>query len=163
MREPSFYPHSRDPYDPDGAYPDEHNHDEPFEQCFVPPHGQQNHAGPNAQSGAIPSCPKCQSDRVEMRHRARKTGGAVGAVAGTASGIALALSGAETGAAVGVLAGPVGAVCGAIAGAVIAGLIGGTAGCATGSVFGEVIDDKVLDNCRCHACGHTFSRHKAST
>ncbi len=75
MREPRFYPHPRDPYDPDDAYLHEHDDDEPFEQGFVPPHGQQNHAGPNAQSGAIPSCPKCQSDRVEMRHRARKTGG----------------------------------------------------------------------------------------
>jgi hypothetical protein len=46
---------------------------------------------------------------------------------------------------------------------VIAGLIGGTAGCATGSVFGEIVDDKVLDNFRCYACGHTFSRPKAST
>ena len=163
MREPRFHPHPRDPDDPDDAYLHEHDDDEPFEQGFVPPPEQPNHPRLNAQSGAIPSCPKCQSDRVEMRHRARKTGGAVGALAGTASGIALALSGAETGAAVGVLAGPVGAVCGAIAGAVIAGLIGGTAGCATGSVFGEVIDDKVLDNCRCHACGHTFSRHKATT
>ncbi|WCM19765.1 complement resistance protein TraT [Paraburkholderia bryophila] len=158
-----FYPHPPDLHSPDDAYLQEHDDDEPFERGFVPPHAYPNHAQASAQSGSIPSCPKCQSDRVEMRHRARKTGGAVGAVAGTASGIALALSGAETGAAVGVLAGPAGAVCGAIAGAVIAGLIGGTAGCATGSVFGEVIDDKVLDNCRCHACGHTFSRHKAST
>ncbi|MGF6533224.1 uncharacterized protein (DUF983 family) [Paraburkholderia sp. GAS206C] len=158
-----FYPHPPDPHNPDDAYLREHDADEPFEQGFVSPHGQQNHAGPSAQMGAIPSCPKCRSDRIETRHRARRTGGAVGAFAGTASGIALALSGAETGAAAGVLAGPAGAVCGAIAGAVIAGLIGGTAGCATGSVFGDVIDDKVLDNCRCHACGHTFSRHKAST
>lgn len=163
MPDPRIDSHPHDPYDPNDAYLREHDDDEPFEQGFLPSQGQQNHARPNAQSEAIPSCPKCQSDRVEMRHRARKTGGAVGAVAGTASGIALALSGAETGAAVGVLAGPAGAICGAIAGAVIAGLIGGTAGCATGSVFGEVIDDKVLDNCRCHACGHTFSRHKAST
>lgn len=132
MHEPCFYPHPSDPYDPDDAYMHKHDDDEPFEQGFVPPHGQHNHIGPNAQSGAIRSCPKCQSDRVEMRHRARKTGGAVGAV------------------------------CGAIAGAVIAGLIGGTAGCATGSMFGEVVDDKVLDNYRCHACGHTFSLHIAS-
>ncbi|CAB3741243.1 hypothetical protein LMG22037_06471 [Paraburkholderia phenoliruptrix] len=162
MPEPRIYPQPHDPYDPDDTYLNEHDGDEPFEQGFAPAHVRPNHTRVNLQSGPIPPCPKCQSDRVDARHRARKTGGAVGAVAGTASGIAFALSGAETGAAVGVLAGPAGAVCGAIAGAVIAGLIGGTAGCATGSVFGEVIDDKVLNDFRCHACGHTFSRHKAS-
>jgi hypothetical protein len=156
-------PRPRDPYDPDDMTRHEHGADGPFEQGLVPPRAQQNHARSSTQSSSIPPCPKCQSDCVDARHRARKTGGAVGAVAGTASGVAFALSGAETGAAVGVLAGPAGAMCGAIAGAVIAGLIGGTAGCATGSVFGEVIDDKVLNNFRCHACGHTFSRPKAST
>lgn len=154
-----FHPHG--PYDPDAMYRHQHDDDEPFEQGDVPPHVPTNdHA--STQPGSFPACPKCHSSRVGARHRARKTGGAVGAIAGTASGVAFALSGAETGAAVGVLAGPAGAVCGAIAGAVIAGLIGGTAGCATGSVFGEVIDDKVLDNFRCHACQHVFSHHKAS-
>jgi hypothetical protein len=163
MRDPRFSPHPHDPSDPDDMYLHEHDDDEPFEQGFIPPHSRRNHTRANGQPGSIPSCPKCQSDRVDARHRARKAGGAIGAVAGTASGVAFSLSGAETGAAVGVLAGPAGAICGAIAGAVIAGLIGGTAGCATGSVFGEVIDDKVLNNYRCHACGHTFSQSKAST
>ncbi|MEB2487936.1 hypothetical protein SB397_20340 [Burkholderia multivorans] len=163
MHDPRFYPRPHDPYDQDETYRQERDDDEPFEQGFVPPHSGPNHPRANAQSGSIPSCPKCQSDCIDARNRARKTGGAVGAIAGTASGIAFALSGAETGVAVGLLAGPAGAVCGAIAGAVIAGLIGGTASCATGSVFGEAIDDKVLDNFRCHACGHTFSRHEAST
>ncbi|MBB5501056.1 hypothetical protein [Paraburkholderia sp. MM5384-R2] len=162
MPDPRFYPHPHDPYDPDDMHLHERDDDEPFERGFVPPHTRSNYSRANAQPGSIPSCPKCQSDCVDARNRARKTGGAVGAIAGTASGIAFALSGAETGASVGVLAGPAGAVCGAIAGAVIAGLIGGTAGCATGSVFGEVIDDKVLDNFRCHVCQHVFSRHKAS-
>lgn len=109
------------------------------------------------------ACARCQSMRTAPRHVARRIGGTVGAAAGATSAIALALSGAETGAAIGVLAGPAGAVCGAIAGAVIAGLIGGAAGCATGSVFGEIVDDKVLNNCRCLACGHTFSLSKAPT
>jgi hypothetical protein len=162
MHDPRFSSHPLEPYDPDDMYPHEHDDDEAFEQGFEPPHPP-NYTRASSQPGSMPPCPKCQSDCVDARHRARKTGGAVGAVAGTASGLAFALSGAEAGTVVGVLAGPAGAVCGAIAGAVIAGLIGGTAGCATGSVFGEVIDDKVLDNYRCHACGHTFSRSKAST
>jgi len=110
----------------------------------------------------VPPCPKCQSTRVDARNLARKTGSAIGTVAGATSGVTFALTGAETGAALGVLAGPPGVICGAIAGAVIAGLIGGAAGCATGSVFGEIVDEKVLDNYRCHACGHTFSRSKTT-
>lgn len=145
-----------EPFDPDELYRTEHE-DEPFEQGFMPPRD-----GSASLSGTVPPCPKCKSTRVDARHRARKAGGAIGTVAGTTSGIAFALSGAETGAAVGTLAGPAGAVCGAIAGAVIAGLIGGAAGCATGSMFGEIVDEKVLDNFRCHACGHTFSGTKAS-
>lgn len=151
---------THEPFDPNERYLLDHDN-EPFENGFAPPERTEKRAG--TQSTSIPSCPKCQSDCVDARHRARKIAGAIGAVAGTASGVAFALSGAEAGAVVGALAGPAGAVCGAIAGAVIAGLIGGTAGCATGSVFGEVIDDKVLDNFRCHACGHAFSRPKAST
>jgi hypothetical protein len=141
-------------FDPDDRYLT--GPEESFERGLVPSRKETG-----APSGCIPPCPKCQSTRVDARNLARKTGGTIGTVAGTTSGIAFALSGAETGAAVGVLAGPAGAVCGAIAGAVIAGLIGGTAGCATGSVFGEIVDDRVLNNFRCHACGHTFSRSKA--
>ncbi|WP_245004451.1 complement resistance protein TraT [Paraburkholderia sacchari] len=161
MHDPRFFP-PHGPYDPDDIHLHEHDDDEPLEQGFVPPRARPNdHV--SLQPGAAPPCPKCHSSRVHARHRARKTGGTIGAIAGTASGVAFALPGAETGAAVGALAGPAGAVCGAIAGAVIAGLIGGTAGCAAGSVFGEVVDDKVLDNFRCHACGNTFSRSNAST
>ena len=98
-------------------------------------------------------CPKCQSTRVEARHRARKAGGAIGTVAGTTSGVAFALSSAK----VGLVASPARSACGALADAIIAGLIGGAAGCATGATLGEVVDDKVLNNFRCHACGYTFS------
>jgi hypothetical protein len=154
--------HTHNSHDPDDMYLHQNGDDEPFEQGFVPPRSHPNDRT-DTQSCHSLACPKCQSLRVDVRHRARRTGGAIGAVAGTFSGITIALTGAETGTVVGMLAGPAGAVCGAIAGAVIAGLIGGTAGCATGSVFGEIVDDKVLDNYRCHACGHTFSRPKAST
>lgn len=163
MSDPSFHPHPHDPNDTDEIYLHKRDDEEPFEQDFVSSRAQQNNAQAGAQPSLIPPCPKCQSDRVEPRYRARKTGGAIGAVAGAASGAALALSGAETGTAVGMLAGPAGAVCGAIAGAVIAALIGGSAGCATGSMFGDIVDANVLDGAVCHACGHTFSRHKAST
>ena len=160
MRNHSFYPRPDDPHDPDDIHLNGHDDDEPSEQGAAPPRMPPNdHA--SAQSGSLPACPQCHSSLVDARHRARRTGGAIGAAAGTTSGIAFALSGAETGASVGILAGPAGAVCGAIAGAVIAGLIGGAAGCATGSVFGEIVDEKVLNNFRCHACGHTFSRTKA--
>jgi hypothetical protein len=153
MHEPRL---SHEQYDPDEPHL-AGRADEPFEQRFVPQRDTST-----SSSGAVPTCPKCQSTRVDARNLARKTGGAIGTIAGTTSGIAFALSGAETGATVGLLAGPAGAACGAIAGAVIAGLIGGAAGCATGSVFGEILDEKVLDNFHCHACDHTFSRGKPS-
>jgi hypothetical protein len=145
---------AHEPFDPDRHYPDEY--EEPFEQCFTTP--RQDRSG--SSSAGVYSCPKCQSTRIDARHRARKVGGAIGTVAGATSGIAFALSGAEAGAVAGMLAGPAGAVCGAIAGAVIAGLVGGAAGCATGSVFGEIVDDNVLNDFLCHACGHTFTRSR---
>lgn len=108
-------------------------------------------------SEVIYACPACESFRTEPRHIARRIGGAIGATAGGTSAVAAALSGAEIGAAAGTLGGPVGVLCGSIAGAIIAGLAGAAAGCATGAALGETLDQKVLDNWRCRACGHTFS------
>lgn len=101
-------------------------------------------------------CPSCESFRTEQRHVARRICSAVGAAAGAMSGAAAALSGAETGAAIGMLGGPVGAVCGGVAGAILAGLVTGAAGCATGAALGDAIDQQVLSNWRCLACGRTF-------
>lgn len=102
-------------------------------------------------------CPQCQSIHTVPRHIARRIGGAVGAAAGATSAIALALSGAETGAAIGTIGGPIGVVCGSLAGAILAGLMAGAAGCATGATFGEALDQKVLNNWRCLACGRVFT------
>ncbi len=102
-------------------------------------------------------CPQCQSIQTVPRHIARRIGSAVGAAAGATSAIALALSGAETGAAIGMIGGPVGAACGSLAGAILAGLVAGAAGCATGAAFGEALDQKVLNNWRCLACGRVFT------
>lgn len=104
-------------------------------------------------------CPSCESFRTEQRHVARRICSAVGAAAGAMSGAAAVLSGAETGAAIGLLSGPVGAVCGGVAGAILAGLVTGAAGCATGAALGEAIDQKVLSNFRCLACGCMFTVH----
>jgi len=41
-------------------------------------------------------------------------------------------------------------------------LIGGVAGGAAGAAIGEQVDDTLLDNYACQACGHTFGkRHLA--
>ncbi|MFM0488316.1 hypothetical protein [Paraburkholderia graminis] len=133
---------------------DPHNHKfvhkqpPPFERA-IPPYC------PN-KGNAIYACPACDSFRTGPRHLARRIGGAFGAAAGGTSAIAAALSGAELGAAAGTLGGPVGVVCGAVAGALLAGLAGAAAGCATGAALGETLDDKVLDNWRCRACGYIF-------
>jgi len=105
-------------------------------------------------------CPQCESPRTVQRHIARRIFGAVGAAAGVTSTIAAALSGAEAGAVFGVIGGPIGAVCGSIAGAILVGLVAGAAGCATmAAALGEALDQKVLDNWRCLACGRTFTVH----
>lgn len=109
------------------------------------------HEPPDTGSGQ--ACPHCQSTRTEPRHVARRIGGAVGAAAGAGGAVAVALSGAEAGAAAGMIGGPLGSV----AGAILAGFVAGAAGCATGAAFGDTVDQKVLDNWRCLACGHTFS------
>ncbi|WP_244191352.1 hypothetical protein [Ralstonia insidiosa] len=105
----------------------------------------------------IYACPACESFRTEPRHLARRIGGALGAAAGGTSAAAASLSGAEIGAAAGSLGGPFGVLCGSIAGAIIACLAGAAAGCATGAALGETLDQKVLLNWCCRACGHTFS------
>ncbi|WP_244321818.1 hypothetical protein [Burkholderia reimsis] len=143
--------------------------DDNDDQWNESPYGQrgsysrQPHAGATSQHFETGSrdvrfpCPACQSPRIEPRHVARRIGGAVGAAAGATSAIGIALSGAEAGAAAGLLAGPIGSACGGIAGAILAGLVAGAAGCATGAACGEAIDQKVLNNWRCLACGRTFT------
>lgn len=99
-----------------------------------------------------PCCPCCQSVQLERRDIARRAGGTVGLAAGAVVGTTSALGGAEVGLAIGLAAGPLGA----LAGALLGGLAGAAAGCATGARLGNVIDEQVLDNYRCLACGHRF-------
>lgn len=134
------------------------------DDAWLPEHPRQGSDNPPRfdhdcapQADGVQPCPQCQSTQTAPRHMARRIGGAVGAAAGATSAIALALAGAETGAAIGVPAGPIGAVCGSVAGAILAGLIAGATGCATGAAFGEALDQKVLNNWRCIACGRTFT------
>jgi gas vesicle protein len=47
---------------------------------------------------------------------------------------------------------------GTLSGALIGGLIGGAAGGVTGAQIGDELDRRVLDNCECLNCGHTFRR-----
>ena len=102
-------------------------------------------------------CPSCNSGRVVTKNIGKQTGGLIGAAGGVASGAAGALSGAEAGAVLGVVGGPVGIAIGSIAGAILGGLFGGVAGGIAGATLGEQIDDKVLDNYQCLACGYSFS------
>ncbi|HKR38414.1 MAG TPA: hypothetical protein VJU59_01845 [Paraburkholderia sp.] len=148
--------HDRPPFlpfddDEDARLPE---HPRP-EAANEPPHSRFN-AAYQAESGHYP-CPHCQSLQTVPRRIARRIGGAVGATAGATGAIALALSGAETGAAIGMIDGPIGAACGSLAGAILAGLVAGAAGCATGATFGDALDQKVLNNWRCLACGCVFA------
>lgn len=98
-------------------------------------------------------CPKCESERIDTKDIARKTGGSVGTVTGAVGGAVGALSGVEIGGSVGSLVGPIGTFWGAVMGA----LIGGATGCVVGASLGEVIDQHILDNCLCLRCGYSFS------
>ena len=108
-------------------------------------------------------CPNCGSDRIETRDVAQRTGGTLGGLAGAAGGIAGALRGARAGFTLGMAAGPVGGGVGTVIGVVLGGLGGGALGTEVGAIFGRVIDDRVLNNCRCTACGHAFSGRRGAS
>lgn len=101
-------------------------------------------------------CPNCRSERIKTRNLARKAGGLIGTVGGSVGGAASSLSGAEIGMTVGVVAGPPGMVVGGLLGALVGALVGGTAGGLAGAQLGEMVDQRVLDNFHCLACGYTF-------
>lgn len=108
-------------------------------------------------------CPNCGSNRIETRDVAQRTGGTLGGLAGAAGGIAGALRGARTGFTIGMAAGPVGGSLGTAIGVVLGALGGGALGTEVGAIFGRVVDDRVLNNCRCTACGHTFSGQRGAS
>jgi len=119
----------------------------------------------HARHAVTPACPRCLSERVVSRNRARKAtvtiGGLAGALASGSSAWASARAGArigmQVGAGLGIVAGPGGTVLGAVAGALLAALAGAAAGCTVGAALGEFLDDKLLDNHLCLDCGHSFS------
>lgn len=107
-------------------------------------------------------CPNCGSQRIETRDLAQRTGGTLGGLAGAAGGIAGALRGARAGFTLGMAAGPVGGGIGTVIGVVLGGLGGGALGTELGAIFGRVVDDRVLNNLQCAACGHVFTGRRGS-
>ena len=105
-------------------------------------------------------CPRCHSSRIDTKNLAKRAVGTLGTLAGAASGVAGFLKGAKTGWKTSLIIGPIGQPYSSIAGAIIGGIIGGTSGCALGVSFGEIVDDTVLNNCVCLACGHTFGANR---
>lgn len=105
-------------------------------------------------------CPNCGSTRIDRLRRGEQAGGFIGFLAGAAGAGMRAWRGAEIGAAVGAFAGPGGIATGAILGAVMAALAGGALGGEIGAGLGSALDARLLDNCRCLTCGHTFNRPK---
>ncbi|MDR0779258.1 MAG: hypothetical protein LBF16_00975 [Pseudomonadales bacterium] len=91
-----------------------------------------------------PSCPNCQSTNITARNYARKVAGVIGATGSAAAllGSAILPGGSSV----------------AFLGRSAKVLLGILAGCATGVAVGKVIDDNMLANLKCRACGHTFSR-----
>ena len=103
------------------------------------------------------SCPSCESNDIIRNNKEKNTGTVVGGIGGAVTGAASALSGARIGSAVGALGGPAGIALGGIAGALFGGLLGAATGSVAGAKIGERIDEHVLQNYQCFACGHQFS------
>ncbi len=111
------------------------------------------------------SCPKCDSNKIEILKRATKvgtaTGAAAGGVGGYAGGAAGVAAGAKAGAVAGFVGGPAGAALGSAIGAVAGGVLGALGGASLGAIVGSkagaTLDEHVFDNRKCNACGHTFS------
>lgn len=101
-------------------------------------------------------CPTCESERVIPRHSGKKRGATVGMITGAAAGALAAMRGAQFGIVAGAMLGPLGAVGGGVAGAAAGILFGGSAGAAIGSKAGYLVDEALLDNRWCLACGFTF-------
>lgn len=132
-------------FDPEGE-------DEPFE------HSDSAYSPWPRQAHGQAICPQCHSVKIESLHTARRIGGTVGTTAGAAGAFAAAMTGAEGGAKVGaIIAGPPGMAIGTLMGAILAAIAGGTVGGAAGITLGNQVDQKILRNHLCHACGHEFS------
>ena len=98
-------------------------------------------------------CPKCQSERIDVRNNAKKAIGSIGTVIGCIGGVAAELKCARVG--------PIGTTVGGVTGAIIGGMfIGGIAGGTAGVALGEVVDENILDNYLCLDCEYTFSLHR---
>ena len=107
-------------------------------------------------------CVSCGSTRVESRHYARRlcsvVGGAIGAFIG--------VSNDDVGDQVNRLIGQYGGVMLSqpvrqMASYLLAGFIAGTVGSRMGEAFGRQIDESILNNYHCLACGHSFQQPPA--
>lgn len=102
-------------------------------------------------------CPRCHSEQTTELAWGRKTGCAIGLLAGVAAGsvgLGVAVSdgpGWDNPALLGSgSSSPLGQL-------ILSSLVGATAGCAMGARLGEAIDEHLLHNRHCIACGHRFS------
>lgn len=107
------------------------------------------------------NCPKCHSTRIGAKNFGRKTGGVIGTVAGAASGMSDIVRRSPADWAKAPFALPPAAPFSTIASAILGGLFGGAAGCAVGATLGEAVDEHILDNWQCLACGYTFSQQRS--
>jgi len=103
-------------------------------------------------------CPCCGSYHVKQRNYAQKTLSAIGTVAGAGAGIRAVLYGGNVGIRLGVIAGPPGIAVGTLVGVIFGAMVSGDFGCKLGAAVGKEIDQNILDNHECQACGNTFSK-----
>ena len=135
--------------------------DDFMENDFIsPPYDHPCHQRETMAGLSVPPCPACQCGSIASRAVGKKAGALIGTISGAASGISGALSGAINGAEIGAtLAASTSKTAmpfGLVAGAVLGGITGAIAGCAVGTALGEAVDDSILHNRACLACGRTF-------
>jgi hypothetical protein len=103
-----------------------------------------------------PLCPRCRTEFVVTRRLGQTTAATLGGIAGAIQGASAAIAGSESSSSGKNTSNPLVVISGAILG----GLIGGAAGRAVGAAIGAPIDQALLDNFRCQACGHVFDANR---
>ena len=98
-------------------------------------------------------CPKCQSGHIQLLQIGQTTGARIGSISGAIRGITHAIRGPSKNVLLLRLLGRGGSphinlVCNAI--------VGAFAGSSLGTAVGEVLDENIIGNGLCHACGHQF-------
>lgn len=106
-------------------------------------------------------CPRCQSNRIEIRNYATITCSIIGAIAGGISGAIGSAGNRSSDTSTEPDANSTVLNVSEIASAIIGGLIGAMTGGAAGAKLGAFVDGTILPTFHCKACGHRHGKNAA--